>query len=108
MMAEAEISFTDQDAYAVLTGAKTCTTWLQRKGCKGDTFRVTYAPMNITKTYRITRVLVTCLGDVAANHYRAEGFNSKDAFMRCWRELHPEPHMDYTYLRVYAHFFREA
>lgn len=68
----------------MLMGIKTKTSRFMRYGDVGDRFHVFRAVFEITAVERMK------LGDVAAKHFIAEGFENQQDFWDFWEEIHPK------------------
>lgn len=93
-----EIPFSEQFRDPMLRGRKNFTTRNKRYGKAGDTFPAFGAGFVLQKVTKIP------LGYVARFLYRGEGFDTPEAFIRCWQKLHPRK----GYVpgqSVYVHFF---
>ena len=85
----------------LLAGDKEATTRTRAFGQSGDTFEA------FGGTFMLDEVIETTLEKAAFGYYRCEGFNSVEAFFKCWEKIHPG--VGYRPLqKVYLHlFYRE-
>ena len=98
-MSEISIPFRDDMAKAALEGKKNCTSRNKKYGEAGDVFEIQGVG------FVLTSVTYHYLNTIADVRYKQEGFDSPDAFIACWKELHPrngwEPHK-----QVWLHEFK--
>lgn len=80
---EVKIPFNQEFRELILSGLKTCTSRNKRYGGEGDTFRIFGGKFEI---YFIEKKR---LDAVALYHYKQEGFDTSQDFVRFWRKLHP-------------------
>jgi len=83
----------------MLTGKKTATSRRKMYGRPLDTFDA------FGEEFELTGVDRMMLGDVAKLFYEREGFESPEAFLECWAEIHPRAKFDLT-VPVWFHQFK--
>ncbi len=99
-MAEVNIPFLPEFREAMLTDQKTMTSRFKRYGDVGDEFEA------FGGRYRLLRVERISLGWVACCYWRAEGFESEQAFWVCWRKIHLTRHD--PNLKVWVHEYEKV
>ena len=93
------IPFQEDFKDRMLEGKKNATTRTKRYGEVGDTFSAFDATFEIIQVWRIP------LGLVANALSKAEGFQSPEDFIQCWKRLHPRKgYMQEQ--KVYTHIFK--
>ena len=94
------IPFRDDMAQEAIDGRKTCTSRNKKCGEPGDDFEIG------EHLFILTSVTRQYLNTIASSRFKEEGFDSPEAFMDAWAELHPrngwEPHK-----QVWLHEFEE-
>lgn len=98
-MAIVNIRFRPDLIEPILSGRKTCTTRLTKKGKKGDVFFVECKP------YRLTSVSLLELEEVALFDCLSEGFNSPHEFRVVWNQIY---HGYEPGEKVWRHYFEEV
>lgn len=93
------IPFKERFKEDMLQDKKTCTSCTKKYGMPGDTFEIFGA-----KFYIYFLILIP-LRVVAADFYKAEGFQSPQEFIKTWCTIHPVKDYD-PEQKVYVHEFK--
>ena len=82
-MTEVSMPFKPEFREAMLSGKKTCFTEAHKCGEQGDTFQAWGAQFTLTLVYQYK------LDCVAYLRCHEEGFQTPEAFKKCWAKIHP-------------------
>jgi hypothetical protein len=96
-----DVAFPESERNAILSGTRLVTTRPQPVGEAGGRF------IAFSQEFTVVEVTQLPLGLVASVLHRAEGFETRDAFIEYWRQLYPDT--EYRSDRVvYFHVFRKT
>jgi hypothetical protein len=98
-MSKVVIPFREEFREKMLKGFKTATTRMKKYGDKGDTFEAFGA------TFEIVEAMNVYLSQVATWFFESEGFETRRAFVKCWKKIHPKKGYDSGQV-VWLHLFQ--